>query len=38
MALKLVDPMSLNQSAFVKGRSIHDNFMMVQQTTKAIYG
>jgi hypothetical protein len=26
-----------NQSAFVKGRSIHDNYMMVQHSIKSIY-
>jgi hypothetical protein len=31
---KLVSP---NQSAFIKGRSIHDNFMMVRETAKAIH-
>jgi hypothetical protein len=30
----LVSP---NQSAFIKGRSIHDNFMMVRETAKAIH-
>jgi hypothetical protein len=38
LAPKLPDLVSVNQSAFVKGRSIHDNFVMVQQTTKAIHG
>jgi hypothetical protein len=38
LAPKLPDLVSVNQSAFVKGRSIHDNFVMVQQTAKAIYG
>jgi hypothetical protein len=31
LAPKLPDLVSVNQSAFVKGRSIHDNFFMVQQ-------
>lgn len=26
-----------NQSAFIRGRSIHDNFMMVQQTTRCLH-
>jgi hypothetical protein len=26
-----------NQSAFIKGRSIHDNFMLVQQTIKVLH-
>ena len=30
----LVSP---NQSAFIKGRNIHDNFMMVRETAKAIH-
>jgi hypothetical protein len=38
LAPKLPDLVSVNQSAFVKGRSIDDNFVMVQQTAKAIYG
>jgi hypothetical protein len=33
---KLPDLVSLNQSAFVKGRSIHGNFVMMQHTTKVI--
>jgi hypothetical protein len=28
---------SVNQSAFVRGRKIHDNFMMVQQLVKALH-
>jgi hypothetical protein len=26
-----------NQSAFIKGRRIHDNFMLVQQTIKVLH-
>jgi hypothetical protein len=33
---KLPNLVSLNQSAFVKGRSIHGNFVMMQHTTKVI--
>jgi len=31
---RLVSP---NQSAFVKGRCIHDNFVLVQQTAKVLH-
>lgn len=34
---KQLELVSSNQSAFVKGRSSHDNFLMVQQTTKVIH-
>jgi hypothetical protein len=37
LAPMLPDLISPNQSAFVKGRSIHDNFIIVQQTAKAIH-
>jgi hypothetical protein len=37
LAPKLSDLVYVNQSAFVRGRSIHDNFVMVQHTTKAIH-
>jgi hypothetical protein len=33
---KLPDLVSLNQSAFVKGRSIHGNFVMMQHIAKVI--
>jgi hypothetical protein len=36
-ALKLPGLVSSNQSAFVKGRSIHDNYLMVQQTARAVH-
>jgi hypothetical protein len=35
LATKLPTLVSSCQSAFVKGRSIHDNFFLVQQTAKA---
>lgn len=28
---------SINQSAFVRGRNIHDNFIVVQQMVKALH-
>lgn len=37
LAARLPELVSPNQSAFVKGRSIHDNFLLVQQIAKAIY-
>jgi hypothetical protein len=37
LAPTLPELISPNQSAFVKGRSIHDNFIMVQQTARAIH-
>ena len=38
LAAKLSSLVSSNQSAFVKGRCIHDNFILVQQTAKALHG
>jgi hypothetical protein len=32
----LSDLVSNNQSAFVRGRNIHDNFMMVQHLAKGL--
>jgi hypothetical protein len=37
LAPTLPELISPNQSAFVKGRSIQDNFIMVQQTARAIH-
>lgn len=37
LAARLPELVSPNQNAFVKGRSIHDNFLLVQQIAKAIY-
>jgi hypothetical protein len=37
LATKLSDIVSSNQSAFIKGSCIHDNFILVQQTTKALH-
>jgi hypothetical protein len=37
LAIRLLELVSPNQSAFVKGISIHDNFILVQQTAKAIH-
>jgi hypothetical protein len=37
LAPRLPVLVSKNQSAFVKGRSIHDNFISVQQTARAIH-
>jgi hypothetical protein len=37
LADKLPSLVSQCQSAFVKGRCIHDNFILVQQTTKALH-
>lgn len=34
LSSKLNEMVAANQSAFVKGQSIHDNFMMVQQLTR----
>jgi hypothetical protein len=36
LASRLPEIVSANQSAFIKGRCIHDNFILVQQTAKAI--
>jgi hypothetical protein len=33
----LQDPVAANQSAFIRGRSIHDNFMLVQQSIKFLH-
>jgi hypothetical protein len=37
LAPRLSELIAANQSAFVKGRSIHDNFKMVQLTTHALH-
>jgi hypothetical protein len=37
LATKLPDLVSSNQSALIKGRRIHGNFILVQQTTKALH-
>lgn len=37
LANKLSTLISPCQSAFVKGRCIHDNFILVQQTTRALH-
>jgi len=37
LAPLLKDLISPNQSAFVKGRCIHDNFVLVQQTAKVLH-
>lgn len=37
LARKLQDLVATNQSAFVKGRCIHDNFMLVQQTARYLH-
>ncbi|KAJ1280495.1 hypothetical protein BS78_04G236900 [Paspalum vaginatum] len=37
LASRLPDMVSINQSAFVKGRSIQDNFLLVQQLTRCLY-
>jgi hypothetical protein len=34
---RLSELVSTNQSAFVKGRCIHDNFLLVQQTTRFLH-
>lgn len=36
LASRLPEIVSTNQSAFIKGRCIHDNFILVQQTAKAV--
>jgi hypothetical protein len=37
LASKLLELVSSCQSAFVKGRSIHDNFILVHQTARALH-
>ncbi|WVZ89347.1 hypothetical protein U9M48_035768 [Paspalum notatum var. saurae] len=37
LAPRLSDLVSINQSAFVKGRSIQDNFLMVQQLARCLH-
>ena len=37
LASELPKLIASNQSAFIRGRSIHDNFRMVQLTTKALH-
>jgi hypothetical protein len=37
LAPQLPDMVSINQSAFVKGRSIQDNFLFVQQMARCLY-
>jgi hypothetical protein len=37
LAPKLSNLVSANQSAFVKGRCIHDNFLLVQGTARALH-
>ena len=34
LAPRLGEMVSSNQSAFIAGRSVHDNFMLVQQTAR----
>jgi hypothetical protein len=37
LASKLNGMVSANQSAFIKGHCIHDNFVLVQQTAKFLH-
>jgi hypothetical protein len=37
LAGRLHELVSLNQSAFIKGRSIQDNFLLVQQTARFLH-
>ena len=37
LATLLNDLVATNQSAFIRGRCIHDNFMLVQQTIKVLH-
>jgi hypothetical protein len=37
LASRLPDMVSINQSAFDKGRSIHDNFLLVQQLARYLF-
>lgn len=37
LAPMLKDLVATNQSAFVRGRCIHDNYMLVQQTIKLLH-
>jgi hypothetical protein len=37
LAPRLDAMVATNQSAFIRGRSIHDNFMLVQQTVKTLH-
>ena len=37
LASKLNEMVAANQSAFIKGRCIHDNFVLVQQTAKFLH-
>jgi hypothetical protein len=37
LAPRLPELMQVNQSAFIKGRTIHDNFLMVQRSAKLLH-
>jgi hypothetical protein len=37
LAPRLLELIQVNQSAFIKGRTIHDNFFMVQRSTKLLH-
>uniref|UniRef100_A0A452YEI4 Reverse transcriptase domain-containing protein n=2 Tax=Aegilops tauschii subsp. strangulata TaxID=200361 RepID=A0A452YEI4_AEGTS len=37
LAPRLAEMVSSNQSAFIVGRSVHDNFILVQQTARQLH-
>uniref|UniRef100_A0A453M837 Reverse transcriptase domain-containing protein n=2 Tax=Aegilops tauschii subsp. strangulata TaxID=200361 RepID=A0A453M837_AEGTS len=37
LAPRLGELVSVNQSTFIAGRSVHDNFLLVQQTARVLH-
>lgn len=37
LAVHIPDLVQINQSAFIRGRSIHDNFMLVRQIARKLH-